>query len=187
MPAPLRPDGPDRVVVHTSVRGLLAGAISPAALLLLGGVATLDGGPRPLPLLFLVGGLALGVVVAFDLPTRVEFDREGLTRVCPLRRQRVPWSRVVAIERTRPGSATVARNLVDRRSARAGPTVSGGLVARGSGRRRWLLTDRVESRDEHATLGALLERVPEPVALRAPAPHEGAPPSDLYRRRRERG
>lgn len=184
-PAPLRPTGPDRVVVHTSVRGLLAAAITPVALTALGGAAILDGGPHPVPVLLLLGGLGLAAVVLGDMPRRVEFDLEGLTRVCVLRRHRLEWDRVVAIERSRPSTVTVARNTMDRRSSRGESTVSGGLLARGSGRRRWLLTDRVESRDEHSRLAALLERVPKPVVLRAPTPHASAPPTDLYHRRRD--
>jgi hypothetical protein len=172
-------------VIHASLRGLLAGVFTPTALVVLGGGAIIDGGLRPFPSILLVSGLVIGAVVLADLPRRVEFDRTGLTRVCWLRRQRIAWSDVVAIERSRPSTTTIARNVVDRRTARREePVVSGGLLARGSGRRRWLLTDRVESRSEHADLTSLLEEVEPPVVMRAPQPHDAAPPTDLYRRRR---
>ncbi|WP_052667600.1 hypothetical protein [Nitriliruptor alkaliphilus] len=185
---PLRPSlppvGPDQVVVHTSVRGLLAAAVTPLVLVALGAAALIDGrGPAIVPLVLLLVGLAAGLVAVGDMPRRVEFDRTGLTRVCLLRRQRVPWERVVAIERSRPSSATVARNVVERRESKGDPRISGGLIARGRPRGRWLLTDRVESREEHDELRRLLEHAERPVAMRAPPPHDGVPPTHLYRRR----
>lgn len=185
LPAPFRPAGPERVVVHTSLRGLLAAAVTPVALIALGAAALASGGSRAVPSLLLAGGLVLAVVVLADYPRRSEFDLTGITRVCWLRRQHIPWDRVVAIERSRPSTTSHARNLADRRSS-SERVVSGGLVGRGAKRRRWLLTDRVESREEHRQLTALLERVARPVVMRAPTPHEGAPPTDLYRRRRNR-
>jgi hypothetical protein len=184
LPAPLRPDGPERVVIHASLRGLLTAATTPIALIALGGAAVAAGGFRLLPAALLVGGIGLALVVLFDLPRRTVFDRGGLTRVCWLRRQRLPWDRIVALERTRPSSVSVARNAMQREDGPRDPRVSGGLVARGSGRRRWLLSDQVEARSEHDRLRALLDEVPSAVALRAPRPHESAPPTDLYRRRR---
>jgi hypothetical protein len=183
LPAPLRPTGPDRVVVHSSLRGLLAAAVTPIVLIALGAAALAAGGYRTVPILLLAGGLVLAAIVLVDFPRRVEFDLDGLTRVCWLRRQRLPWQRVVALERSRPSGSSHARNAVDRRAS-SERVVSGGLVARGAKRRRWLLTDRVESREEHRLLAALIERVDRPVVMRAPPPHEGAPPTDLYRRRR---
>lgn len=172
-------------MVHTSLRGLLAAAVTPVALIALGAAALASSGFRAFPGLLLAGGLVLAAVVLADFPRRSEFDLTGITRVCWLRRQHIPWDRVVAIERSRPSTTSHARNLADRRSA-SERVVSGGLVARGAKRRRWLLTDRVESREEHRQLAALLERIARPVAMRAPAPHGGAPPTDLYRRRRGR-
>jgi hypothetical protein len=184
LPAPLRPDGPERVVIHASLRGLAAAVFTPVALTLLGGAALTSGDVLLVPAGLVAVGLVLGVVVLVDLPRRAIFDREGLTRVCWLRRQRVSWSEVVAIERTRPSSTSVARNAMQREGSDRELRVSGGLVARGPGKRRWLLTDRVESRAEHDQLRALLGAIPRPVALRAPRPHEAVPPTDLYRRRR---
>jgi hypothetical protein len=184
-PAPPHLDGPGAVVVHSSLRGLAAGAATPLLLVVIGGAAIADGGPRLFPVALVIAGVALGSIVVGDLPRRTEFSLGGITRVCILRRQHLPWSRVLAIERTQPGTATRTRNLLDRRSS-ATPVVSGGLVARGRGKRRWLLTDRVESRREHELLSALVERVEAPVALTAEAPRQDAPPTDLYRRRRGR-
>ncbi|MEX0834583.1 MAG: hypothetical protein WD010_00715 [Nitriliruptor sp.] len=174
-------DPPDRVVIHASLRGLAAGMVTPVALLLLGGAALLAGGLRPFPALLAFVGAVLAIVVLADLPRRVEFDATGITRVCWVRRQHLTWDEVATIERTRPGTATRTRNLVDRREGRE-PFVAGGLVARGRGKRRWLLTDRVESRAEHDRLAALVTALGASVTLRAARPHQAAPPTDLYRR-----
>lgn len=182
-PPPDHADHPNRVVVRSSLRGLAAGAATPLLLLSIGGAALADGGLQPFPALLVVLGLGIGIVVLGDLPRRVEIDAVGLTRVCPLRRHRLPWDRLVAIERGPASSSARARNVVARREGRT-PTVSGGLVARGRRKRRWLLTDHVESRAEYDALAALLADLAVPVHLRAPRPHDTAPPSDLYRRRR---
>jgi hypothetical protein len=52
--------------------------------------------------------------------------------------------------------------------------VSGGLFARGHGR-RWLLTDQVESQEEYDRVRDLLRSLPSPVALRATRPTAGPP------------
>jgi hypothetical protein len=171
--------------VHSSLRGLTAGIVTPLLLVALGGAALVDGGLRWFPVTLVVAGVLLAVVAIGDLPRRSIFDGDGITRVCWLRRQHVPWQRVVAVERTSPGTGARTRNLLDRREGRE-PVVSGGLVARGRGKRRWLLTDRVESRAEHQRLVALLGSLDAPVVMRAPRPHAAAPPTDLYRRRRRR-
>jgi hypothetical protein len=181
LPASTPPAG-DRVVVHSTLRGLAAGVLAPTSLLIIGGFALARGGFRVRPTLLVGGGLVLTAIVLFDLPRRAELDDTGVTRVCLLRRHRLPWSQVVAIERSRPTTLSVARTALDRRDG-VGVRVSGGLVARGHGRRRWLLSDAVESRNEHDRIRGLLARLPTPVMLRAPTPHASAPPTDLYRRR----
>lgn len=178
MSSPL-PTGPD-LRLHTSWRGILGAAISPFALLVLGGLALLDGGFRTFPALVFLGGIALLLGVMLDYPYAVSLRATGIIRHTALRSQTLPWEDVVALERTRPATTTVIRNLTDRR---AEPQVSGGLVARGRGRRRWLLTDRVESRTEHDRVRALLADLDEPVHLRATRPHAEAAPTYLYRRR----
>lgn len=172
----------DVLIIHSSLRGWVNAAISPVLLLVLGGVAMVSTGTRAVPTGLVVLGLALGAVVVLDLPRHTRFTPEAVTRVCLLRRHDLAWDRLVAIDRTRPNTLTSARNLTERdRTARQ---VSGGLIARSAGRRRWLLTDTLESRAEHDALAALLERHDIPVPLRAARPHADAPPTDLYRRRR---
>jgi hypothetical protein len=175
-----RPQPPlDPVSVHSSLRGLATAIITPAVLTVFG-AAALQGGVRLLPTAVFALGVVLAVGVALDYPRRTHFDLEGMTRVCALRRQRLAWSDTVAIERAPPTTVDRVRDLTDRREERV---VSGGLVARGSGRKRWLLTDRVESQLEYDAVAALLKARGGATVLRAPRPHAAAPPTDLYRRR----
>jgi hypothetical protein len=174
---PLPPD-PEVVTVHTSMRGLLSAFTTPLILVALGALGWTGIGMRPVPMTFLLVGVALGAVVLVDYPSRVVFDRDGIHRVCVLRRHSLPWDRLAAIERPRPTSAATLRNLRERPDE---PIISGGLIARSTGRRRWLLTDRLESRLEYDRIRELLDRLGRPVRLRAPRPHDGVPPTDLYR------
>ncbi len=173
--------GDDDLVIHSSLRGWLAAIFSPAALLLLGAAGVIGVGLRPIPTTLLLLGSGLAGVVLLDLPRYSVFSRRGITRVCPLRRHFLPWHDIVAIERTRPHTTTMLRNAVDRGIGE--PQISGGLTARGRGRRKWLLADNLESREEHRSLRAVLDDLEVPVMLRAPAPHADAPPTYLYRRR----
>lgn len=176
--------GPDGLVVHATLRGPVLGIAGSLALLALGGGALAQGGPRPFTLVLLAAGVGLGLVSVLDLPRRSEIGTDGITRVCLLRRHLLPWDTLAAIERARPARATVLRNTLDRREGRE-RHVSGGLVARGRGnKRRWLLTDQVESRDEHDRLVALVARLQPTLRVRAPRPHASASPTDLYRRHR---
>jgi hypothetical protein len=171
---------PPRLVLYASWRGLAAAVTTPVVLIALG-AAGLAGGSAPVAATLAIVGTVLGTIVLFDYPRRCVFDTEGVERVCFLRRQRLSWKRLVAIERARPSTVAQARNL--RPFGHAGePVVSGGLVARGPGRRRWLLTDRVESRQEYDRLAGHLDSEQTPTVLRAPRPHAEAPPTDLYRR-----
>lgn len=174
----------DDLVIHSSLRGWFSAALSPTVLLLLGGVAVDGVGFRPVPAALLLIGAVLAIVVLTDLPRHSRFTPDGVVRVCLLRTHRLPWSRLVAIERTRPNTMNLVRNLAERdREARQ---ASGGLIAQGPGRRRWLLTDNLESRAEHDELARFIDRHEIPVPLRAPRPHADAPPTHLYRRRRDR-
>jgi len=171
----------EHLVIHSSLRGWLAAVFSPTVLLLLGAVGVQGVGARPVPTVVLLLGAGLGLVVLLDLPRHSVFEDRGITRVCLLRRHFLPWDEVVAVERSRPHTGTILRNLADRGLGEA--QVSGGLTARGRGRRKWLLADNLESREEHRSLRAILDRLETPVMMRAPAPHADAPPTYLYRRR----
>jgi hypothetical protein len=161
--------GRGTVVIHTSVRGLVAVLHTPALLsgsAGSGSAASARGRSRSPSSGW---GSCSGAVVLYDHPSRVQFDRDGVHRVCPLRRHTLPWDRLHAIERPRPTSIATLRNLRERPDE---PIVSGGLLARGRGRRRrWLLSDRLESRDEYDRLRELLLmrcRPPSGCAPRAP-------------------
>lgn len=177
-PTAPQPPGDDEVVVHTSLRGLAAAAIAPTALIALG-AAALQGGFRWLPASILVAGCVLAIGVLLDFPRHTRFTASGIVRRCALRAHHIPWADALAIERAPATTVDRVRSL-KQESPHAGP--SGGLVARGPGRRRWLLTDRVESELEYDALAALL--ADNGTSLRAARPRMGTPPTDLYRRRR---
>lgn len=146
------------------------------------GVAEVGG--RPVPLAFLGVGLALTLVVAYDYPRRSVVGPEGIDRVCLLRVEHLPWPQVVALERDR--GSWVRRGWrpatpSDRQPERP---PSGGLVARGGGRRRWLLIDRVESRDEFDRIKAIVTRHADAVVLRARPPAPTVAPTHWYHRTR---
>ncbi|MBW3657288.1 MAG: hypothetical protein KY457_01525 [Actinobacteria bacterium] len=168
------------MTVHASWRGLAAAVASPLVLLGFAVSLLVLRGPGPVAIVALVLGLALATVTLLDYPRRTEFAPDGVHRVCMLRRHVLPWPELVAIERT-GGSA---REAFRRRDEHAATTPRGGLVARGAGKRRFLLTDRVESRREFDELRALLGRLEVPTVLRAGRPSADAPPTDLYRRTR---
>lgn len=168
----------DRVTVHSSWRGLAAAVVSPLALIGFGAAVLLAGGLGPVAVLSLVVGAALGAVTLGDYPRRAVFTPAGIERVCFVRTQLLPWSEVVALERTPPKATAALRRHREDRPA------TGGLVARGFGKRRYLLTDRIEGREEFDAIAALLREHDLATNLRAARPSEDAPPSDLYRRGR---
>lgn len=153
LPSDADPSGPV-LVVPGSVRPFLAAGATAAALGSLGIVALRDGGATPWTVVALtVSGLAL-VVLLIDLPVRTEVDGTGLVRVCLLRRGRVPWDRVVAVERQR------------RRLTGAG---TGGLVVRGR-RGRWLLATSAEPPLVHERLARLVADAAPEVRMLAEPP-----------------
>jgi hypothetical protein len=175
---PSRLDVPEAVVVYASIRGLLAAVGTPVLLGLLTWRALVVAGPTTGSMTF--GGITVAITLAvlLQIPRHAVFDGAGITRVCLGRRHHLPWGRLTAIERARPTQSAILRNLS---GGEREVVVSGGLLARGSGRRRWMLTDQIESRDEYERIEALLRACGNPAELRAPRPHEGALPTDLYR------
>ena len=169
--------------LYTSLRGLAGAVVTPVSLVLIGVLGSARFGVNLVTFLLTIAGLAVAVTLLFDFPHRTTFDRTGFVRRCPLRRQRVDWGEVASLDRTPPKAAAVLRNLGARSRDDAEPEVSGALVARGSGRRRWLLTDRVESREEHDELVELLASSDAEVEVYAERPHEQAVSPSRYRRR----
>lgn len=150
-------------------------------LLALGGLVLRDGRASAPGIVLLVLGAILGTIALVDYPYRCRFAPNGIQRRMALRTHHLAWTDLVALERTRPSTATVLRNLTDRK---AEPQISGGLVARDGGRKRWLLTDRVEGQMEFDRLVALVATLDRPIEVRAQRPHTEATPTFLYRRQR---
>lgn len=168
------------VVLRTSLRGLFSAIATPVGLVTIGVLASGRFGVS-ITTVGLTGlGVLLAVVLLVDLPHATRFDTTGITRHCIGRLHHIPWADVACLDRTPPRTATVVRNL-GARSRGAEREVSGGLVARGKRRRRWLLADRVESRQEHDALRELLAATPEPVDVFASRPHSSATPTSGHR------
>ncbi len=167
------PDGTPEtpLVLHSSVVRLAITAVTPLALGFIGGVA-LGGSAGWLAYLLLGGAVVTGLVWLFDQPIRSEFDDEGVTRVCLLRRHRILWAEMVAVERA-PGGAI--RRAASRGAAPPSMPRGRGLVARLGARRVVLLVDRRESHAEHAELRSLLRG--RATSVRAESPPVDATPA----------
>lgn len=169
------------LVLHSSAWRLVLQGTTPLVLLALG-VTGLSAGVRPLPLVLTLLGLVAAGVVLLDLPIRSEFTQDGVTRVCALRRQHLPWGRVVAIER-----ASGLPSRPDPDGKRKPPGSTRGLVARTGPRRVHLLVDRRESHAEYDAIRQLLRD--RATQLRAGQPPLESAPAGRGRRalhRRER-
>jgi hypothetical protein len=192
------------LVLHSSWAGLAAAVVTPVLLLVFAALMLAARGPRPLPLVLLGVALTSAVAVLASFPRHSRLDVEGITLTRLGRRRHLPWSEVRAVTRGPGTQAARSRALRDpglrggREASRDGRRlprsdtatgeelpVSGGLVAVGAGRRRWLLTDQVESRAQFDALTTLARHLEPPVPVRAERPHAQAPPTDLYRRRRQ--
>jgi len=111
------------------------------------------------------------------MPLHTVFVPAGVVRVCALRRHRLAWTTITAIER-------VPRRLARRDHDRARPRRPGGLVAR-IGRRRYLLCNRSEGALEFDALTRMVSSWDDAVVLRAARPPQDTAPTGLYRRRRD--
>lgn len=147
-----------RLVLHSSPTRLVLGATTPVVLGLLAVPALGGAWPWLGGVLLLTAVVSAGVVL-LDVPLRTEFDEDGFVRVCALRRQRIPWSEVVAIERTvaRPPRSRRAEDPGEGQPRHdTGPRPSQGLTARTGPRRVLLLVDRCESQREWEALRDLV-------------------------------
>lgn len=163
----------DQITIHSSWRGVLTSFLGAGLLTLVGAIAVSSNGWRLLPAAILVGGMVLLVGAIFDYPIAATFDRCGVTRRSLVRRHRIEWDDVDQLTRTRPGIFTLRRKVVQ-----------GGLTA-ALGRRRYLLTDAVESLNEHEVLARVLEQH-DLEFDRLLRPPDDVPPTWLYRRRKWR-
>jgi hypothetical protein len=170
------------VTIYTSLRGVITSLISPTILLGLGIFGLTAGSANAVALVLTVLGALLALVTLLDYPQRVEFHETGIDRVCLLRRHRLRWEDVRAIERARGTllSYVRLRNAGDEPTAPRAP--SGGLVARGPKGRRWLLCDRIESQPEFDAIKAEIASRADWVAIAAARPSPTTPPTTLYRR-----
>jgi hypothetical protein len=162
----------DSVTLHTSWRGIVTSFAGALIVLVAGVLVVAAVGFRVLPTLVLVAGVVATLIVLFDYPIAVTFDADGLTRRTLLRRQRLRWSAIDQLSRSRPGVVAGVRRLSH-----------GGLVAV-IGRRRYMLVDRCESPDEFAELERILDPIDDRILERVPRPHPTAGPTWLYRRSR---
>lgn len=178
------PDDDLRLTLYPSLRGLLAVLLTPHLLILLGAWG-LTGGANTVA----IGMIAFGAVTAgvglYSYPRHVVLSPDGIEVVSVLRRRRLPWTQVRGIERTRPSAGRRLRGRPADGSevpgGRGGPR--GGLLARGPGRRHWMLTDQVESSDEYDRLCAIVAAAPGRPRMAAARPDDAVPPTWLYRRR----
>jgi hypothetical protein len=161
------------IVLHPSRARLALTYSAPLLLLGLAALALAGGGAEGGTLVLLAVGALLGLVVLVDVPLHVEFDEEGVTRVCAVRRQRLAWSTVVAVSRTasRPGLG----ELLGRRGAGGAAARRAGLVVRRGARGNVLLVDRCESHAEWTAVRDLLRD--RATAFSAPPPPTDHPPA----------
>lgn len=160
------------IVLHTSWRGRSAALAAPVILLVLATVGVAGGGWHWFPLVLGLGGLVLGAIVAVDYPLWCVFGPEGIARRCGLRTERLAWDQVDSV--IRPA-------YTGRFGRMRGPTT--GLVAVVQ-RRRYLLTDRMESRAEHEALLRAVAAWNRGMPVEASLPPDDHPPTWLYKRRR---
>ncbi|MFA9428817.1 hypothetical protein [Egicoccus sp. AB-alg2] len=176
--------GDEPLTLYTSLRGLVAVLGTPPLLVLLGLWGLTGTGGGAVALTFLAVGVLSGLAVLLGYPRHVVVSRDGIRLVSFLRQRRLSWDVVRGIERTRPTAASILRGG---RPTPGEPTrVSGGLLARGRGRRQWMLTDQVESAAEYDHLCAIVALAPGDARVQAVRPHDEAPPTFLYRRRASR-
>lgn len=170
-----------RLVLHSSWRGILGAAASSALLAALT-VFAWGAGVTVISVALTVATSALAAITALDYPIAAEFGPNGVVRRCPLRRHVLAWSNIDALTRTADSAALEHDDGSRGRAVRRRP---GGLAAR-VGRRRYLLVNQCESRAEAETLRRLLADWDVPTAWSAGLPTEDQPPTWLYRRRRWR-
>jgi hypothetical protein len=163
------------VVLHTSWRGRLKAIGAPAILLALAAAGLISGGFGPVSVGSLVVGVVLAVIVIADYPLQVVFGADGIERRCLARRERLPWKEVTAI--IRPAYYSPLRRW---------RKPSTGLIAQ-IGKRRYLLTDRMESEHEHAALLRGLGTWDRGLPVEATKPPDDSAPTWLHKRRRGDG
>lgn len=173
--------GAHHLVLYPTWVGLLAAAIVPPALLLLGLLSFEITGEGVVTWTLVVAGTATAILAGRGFPRHVVVGPDGIERRCLLRRHLLPYAEVAAIRRA-PVPRLAAARAARGGGASAGKPTLGGLMASGHGRRNWMLTDQPESREEYDHLATLLV-ANGATRLQAPRPGPGATPTSLYRHR----
>ena len=167
---------PRSFLIHSAWRGVIASYVSAAIFLLLAIWSFVGGGVSVIFVILALIAVALTAIAVLDYPIAVGVTPDGLVRRCLGRRQLLAWSQVEQITRT----ADVASSAAERGRIRRGRG-PGGLVAV-IGRRRYLLTNQSENRDEFHALRTAVSAWGPDVRLVATLPLEDQPPTWLYRR-----
>jgi hypothetical protein len=159
------------ITLHSSWRGIVLNSLGALIVLAVGIWGLAGGGLNVISSIVFVAGVILVGVVLFDYPVAATFSADGVVRRMMLRRQNMDWSRIDQLSRTRPKMLSSFRKLAH-----------GGLIAV-VGRRRYLLVDHCESRDEYNEVERLVgERADEIGLWEVPRPAKGTNPTWLYRR-----
>ena len=170
----------EHLVLYPTWLGLVASVGVPPGLLLFGWVGLSSGGSTVGAVLVALGVLTGGWAV-HQFPRHVVVGPGGIARRCLLRTHHLDYGEVVAIRRA-PGSRLATARALRSQDPADRARIRSGLLAVGHGRRRWMLTDQPESREEYDHLATLLV-ANGATALEAARPQPGAAPTSLYRRR----
>ncbi len=175
----------EHLILYPTWLGLVASFGVPLFLVLLGLFAFGRGSGGPVAGAVVVFGLLVGGLAGRDFPRSVVIGPDGIDRRCLLRRHHLAYVEVIAIRRAPSSRLAAARAARSGSPSGAGTTgrITGGLVAAGPGRRRWMLTDQPESRAEYDHLARLLTAHGSTL-LEADRPPVDATPTSLYRRER---
>lgn len=170
---------PPPIVLHSTWRGIATSLLSPVLLVALAVYAMVRAG-RLAPVAVVIGcvGAVLLLVALLDYPWRAILSPGGITRWSPLRRHRLGWDDVEALRRA-PGP--ILRRW-DREGDRRPMAIGLGGLCACRGRRRYLLINTVESRQEFDTLRAAVDEWAPHVGLGVDPPPANAPPTWLYHR-----
>ena len=170
----------DHLVLYPTWVGLLASGLVPPGLLLLAWASFAVGGSNPVAWGLFVVATTTGLWAGQQFPRHVVVGPGGIERRCLLRTHHLGYDEVAAIERG-PAPRIATARAMRSNDLRERQQVRSGLVAAGTGRRRWMLTDQPESREEYDRLAAVLI-AHSGTHLLASRPQAGSTPTSLYRR-----
>jgi hypothetical protein len=148
------------------MRGIAFSFVSPLLLLGFAALGFSRGGWHVFPILIAIVGFGLLAVALFDFPIWASFDEHGVTRRTVLRKHRLSWERIDALERAAGGAV---------RRKHTGPLTA--VI----GRRRYLLVDQAESQPEYDAIVSVVHKAGS-IKLKAAAPPPETPPTWMYRK-----